>query len=74
MSHEQVVSRPSAETIPGAPFAGISVRTAMTATDQSSSPAMTDHCHPKRRARAAVTAANTRPAAAMSTSMKPTPP
>ena len=49
MSHEQVVSRPSAETIPGAPFAGIRVSTPMTTTDQSSSPASTDHGHPKRR-------------------------
>ena len=29
MSHEQVVSRPSAETTPGAPLAGISVMAAI---------------------------------------------
>ena len=46
----------------------------MTTTDQSSSPASTDHGHPKRGDRPAATTAKTTPAVAMSTRASPTPP
>ncbi len=74
MSHEQVSSRPSAGTIPGAPFAGISVSTAITASDQSSSPSSTDHGQPNHCASSTASPPTRTPATTMSRSITPTPP
>ena len=56
MSHEQWSSRPSAETMPGAPFAGISVSTPMAATEKRSRPKRAAQGQPNGRASAAATA------------------
>ena len=74
MSHEQVSSRSSAETMPGAPLAGIKVISPITTTDQTRSPSTTAPGRPIRPRDAATSARQTSPDRATPTSITPTPP
>ena len=74
MSHEQVVSRPSAGTMPGAPFAGMSVIDAITATDQTNPAIAPAVSQPRRGRSASASSQHTRAAPPMRRSITPTPP
>ena len=74
MSHEQVVSRSSAETMPGAPLAGISVISPITTTDHTNSARVTAPNRPSRRHSSAARPAQSSPDTATPSSITPTPP
>jgi hypothetical protein len=74
MSHEQVLSRSSAATMPGAPLAGIRVMVASTATHQTNPATETAVNQPNRGPSTHASSAQTSAETATRNSITPTPP